>query len=757
MKKLYIFFLLLFNEHILCEPSVRSLPPIPPPWIFGHWVWEDNENTEAAVRDLVSGYLDRDIPVDVVVIDSPWETNYNTFEFDPGLYPTAVDMIENFHSQNIKIVVWITSIINKFSFDGPDTGKSPNYRFPNQNGYFINNGQLFRWWKGWGSYIDYTHPQAVEWWHGEMDKALDLGIDGWKPDAGTRMFPSVADCWAGQITKKEYSRLYYKDFFEYTRSRNIHAVNFTKPLDENPADSTFVPNEYSTAAWVGDQQHTWDSKGLLNALSNMFISSQRGFTAVGSDIGGFMGSMEITKQLFIRWTQLGALCPVMINGGFGEHRPWMYDTETLDIYKYYVALHRQLTPYFYSYAVSAHHDGRAIMRPQGGDWQYKLGEELFVPVMYMENDHRDITFPADADWIDFWDDDRIYPGGTTLENFAVPPAQYPIFIKAGAIIPMDVSNSITQLGTIASAGYITLLLYPNQISHFTLYQQDFGSIPIQSTKFSDSTTIEIGANDRDFICRVKYDHQPQLVRINRSVMPELDSQEELDQRQTGWIYDTPTKKTIIKLSSNGLPNHIAILDSGFAVPVSLSDFHAHYHLGRITLYWTTDTEKNNYGFNLKRRSGKKLWKKIAFIPGSGTRTRSKTYSYMDNIEKSGTYYYKLEQIDHDGRINVLPEISVKTASPQKPDVLQNHPNPFNSSTRIKIHLSQRTNILLTITNLAGRRVKTFHQGTLAPGVYTFTWDGRDEQHRWVAGGVYFGVLHDLDTGEALFCKIVLLR
>lgn len=763
MKKLflYIFIVLIFIGRTTGrDKNIGSRPPIPPKWIFGHWIWEDGENTETAIRQLVEDYISRNIPVGVIVIDSPWETNYNTFEFDPILYPTAQNMIEYFHSHNIKVVTWITSLINYISFDGTNLGQSPNYRHASQNGFFINDGKLYKWWKGWGSFIDYTNPLAADWWHSEMDKTLNLGIDGWKPDAGTRMFPSVANCWSGKISKKEYSRLYYKDFFEYTQSHNPNTVNFTKPLDENPGDSTYVPKEYSAASWVGDQQHTWDSKGLINALSNMFLSSKRGFHAVGSDIGGFMGDMAITKKLFIRWTQLGAFCPIMINGGHGEHRPWKFDQETLQIYKYYVALHKQLTPYLYSYAVSAHLDGQAIMRPQEGDWQYKLGEELFVSTIHLENDSRDIIFPAEADWIDFWQDDLLYSGGTVLENYKVNLEQYPIFIKAGSIIPMYVDSDITNFGTLASKGRITLVIYPSGNTFFTLYEDTDVAVGISCFKYPDSTLITFDANNKDYICRIKYEKKPQAIHIDHEEIPDAGNQIKLDQMRKGWHYDEESKKIILKFRCNGNPARVTVLDSGYTVPVTLINFNAEYENGRVRLDWTTATEKNNYGFILERHTGDELWKKIAFQRGAGTRNFMTHYSYIDIVERTGQYYYRLKQVDNNGNVKQLPTIVVKTTVPRHHDLLQNFPNPFNNATRICFQVPEKSSVLLTIMDLTGKHVKTCYQGELESGEHSFCWSGRNEQNQVVAAGVYFCVLSVSENGRNIYnesLKVALVR
>ena len=75
----------------------------------------------------------------------------------------------------------------------------------------------------------------------------------------------------------------------------------------------------------------------------MFHSAWRNYTNYGSDIGGYRSGNR-TKDLFIRWAQLGAFCPLMENGGNGEHRPWMFDNtnQTLNIYRTFVDIHYEL-------------------------------------------------------------------------------------------------------------------------------------------------------------------------------------------------------------------------------------------------------------------------------------------------------------------------------------------------------------------------------------------------------------------------------
>lgn len=114
------------------------------------------------------------------------------------------------------------------------------------------------------------------------------------------------------------------------------------------------------SGWVGDQDSSFD--GLKYALKNVFHSAWKGYLNFGLDIGGYRGQ-NISKQGFIRYAQIGALLPLMENGGNGRHCPWLYDLETVDIYRKFVNLHLQLLPYFLTAAVQALSLSVSVIQP----------------------------------------------------------------------------------------------------------------------------------------------------------------------------------------------------------------------------------------------------------------------------------------------------------------------------------------------------------------------------------------------------------
>ncbi len=82
-----------------------------PEWAFHHWVWED-ESTQQSAIELVDGYLAHDIPVGAIIIDSPWETSYNSFVFDRKRCPDPRGMIDYFHGRGVPVFPWMVSAIN---------------------------------------------------------------------------------------------------------------------------------------------------------------------------------------------------------------------------------------------------------------------------------------------------------------------------------------------------------------------------------------------------------------------------------------------------------------------------------------------------------------------------------------------------------------------------------------------------------------------------------------------------------------------
>jgi len=441
------------NNRLFWKDSSRFdlRPPVPPRWVFEPWVWEDEENTQQATWDLVQGYLQRDIPVGAVIIDSPWQTNYNTFEFDRDRYPDPKKLVSDLEELGVHTILWTTSAISPLS---------SNYDFACKNGFFIRreneeNGCPKTWFwrtrKRVASQVDFFNPRALDWWKGLMDKAFEVGIHGWKVDMSDYHVADLGsriNTGAGVKTVRDYTDIFYRTFYDYTKEKlgAENAMISARPFCAQTVPAYwYAPKDVNPAAWVGDQSHSWE--GLRLALLDIFISASAGYSAIGSDIGGYFGDYEMNaeyKRLFIRWAQMGALMPIMENGGLGEHRPWMFDEETVEIYREFAKLHQQLVPYLYSLSIEANRTGMPIVRPVEpgnefdfsnweNDWRYLLGPDIFVAPIFEDTEQREIIFP-DGKWIDYWTGE-IFEGGQTI-LYQVPLSRYPVFVREGSGLPL---------------------------------------------------------------------------------------------------------------------------------------------------------------------------------------------------------------------------------------------------------------------------------------------------------------------------------
>lgn len=479
MKTIITFLLLIISIHVNSQESDK--PPIVPYSAFGHWIWEDHIRTTASVNYLVNGYLNRDIPVNTVIFDSPWSTAYNNFEWDSLRYPNYRELINNLHKKNIKVLLWYTATIGLSSREVIHN-KCPSFNFVVENNFSTSGSKTHRWLKGHGVHIDLTNPEAIEWWHKQVDKVLDMGIDGWKVDASAIYAGDSVLTSKGYLTQEEFRHLYFKDIFNYTKSKNPESIIYTYgQLHIKRWNKTinFPPIQYSHAQWSGDFKG--DFKSMTEQLLKLYNSAEAGYVAPACEIGGYIG-VPSSKNELIRYTQLASVVPVMVNGGnygaLDHHLPWNHDEETVDLYRKYAKLHLKISPYLFSESVEKHKSGGSIIKNISKEkGSHQLGDNIFVQTITSQSDTVNIKFPEDNRWIDYWDKTKIYNFSENRVDY-YPIDKYPIFVRSGSIIPIKTSND-NRL--------VEFEIYPDSISQY-LYHKPNG----QGTEY---TEIRIAVNE----------------------------------------------------------------------------------------------------------------------------------------------------------------------------------------------------------------------------------------------------------------------
>jgi len=174
----------------------------------------------------------------------------------------------------------------------------------------------------------------------------------------------------------------------------------------------------------------------------------------------------------------------------------------------------------------------------------------------------------------------------------------------------------------------------------------------------------------------------------------------------------------------GLPN------GSQALPVELSSFSASVVGNVIKLNWRTETEVNNYGFDIERKVGSLQstvgnYEKVGFVNGNGNSNSPKDYSFVDDKISGGRYSYRLKQIDNDGQFEYSKTIEVDLGAPKKFELSQNYPNPFNPVTTIRFNLPEAGNVKLTLFNILGQELKTFVNEFKESGVHTINFDASE--------------------------------
>ncbi len=548
---LSLFFAFLLVAPLLALEKSKT-PPISPAWVFDHWVWEDDENTEDAVLKMIDGYEKHGIPVGAVILDSPWSTEYNNFIVDEKKYPDFKKFVDKMHAKGIKVVLWVTAIVNesyeKDAKSEPSSNKT--YNEGKSKGYFINGGETYKWWKGRGAYIDMTNPDAVEWWHKMQDRVLLLGVDGYKVDEVSVMFPTTGKGKNGVVGKRKYKNWYYMDFYEYGLKFNPQFVTMPRSWDIMGYSEGFAPISHAPVTWVGDQRHNWKQDGFIEAISSIFNAANLGYTVMGSDTAGYHGDEPITKNLLIRWAQFSAFCPFFENGGHGAHEPWKHDDETVKIYREYVKMHLMLKPYFYSLMMRAHNGQGNVMTPDKKTLQFTLGEDMLVSIMYEDKDRRTVYLP-EGNWYDVTNNKMVV--GPAQVEYKVSLKDYPMFLKEGAIIPMHVpqiesGENVAYLND-ADMFWLVAAEEGNLDKDFTLYDEGRtpAKISLKSINVAGSALLEISthATGRQKIFLLQNIKSVSEITGNGSPYPSVKTDEEAFKTLPSYYYDADIQSLLV--------------------------------------------------------------------------------------------------------------------------------------------------------------------------------------------------------------------
>jgi len=246
--------------------------------------------------------------------------------------------------------------------------------------------------------------------------------------------------------------------------------------------------------------------------------------------------------------------------------------------------------------------------------------------------------------------------------------------------------------------------------------------------------------------------------------------------ETG-VYQTTNGGTSWSAFSTGMPSYVPIdelvLQTGTnklfafthgrgvwqtttALPVELSAFSASVIGSWVKLGWRTETEVNNYGFEVERQVHNSTplsvtnWVKIGFVNGNGNSNSTKNYRFHDKNVLAGKYSYRLKQIDNDGKYEYSSIVEVDLGKPTEYHLEQNYPNPFNPNTTIRFSIPLAGNVKIKLFDVQGQEVQTIMDETKDAGTHSINFNAQN-----LNSGVY---LYKIESGSFVqIRKMILLK
>ncbi len=550
--------------------------PMPPYFAFGNWWSRYWAYTDAELDNLVTGFHDNDVPLNVLVIDMDWHQSFNLRWWKPRkdqagqtlgwtglswnhlLFPDPTAFLHHIHRQDLQVTLnlhpasgvqpWETRYPEMARAMGIDPATKKYVPFDITNQKFATN------------YFDIMlHPlerQGVDFWW------LD-----WQQQNYTAL-PGVNPTWW----------LSYVFFTDQAREGK-------RPIMLNRWGG--LGNHRYQIGFSGDTISDWSSLAFQPWFTA--TAANVGFAYWSHDIGGHIpGSVD--GELYTRWIQFGTFSPIMrthtTRNPDAERRIWAYPEPYSDTMRSAYQLRYALMPYIYTEARRTYDTGVAFLRPLYYDWpnadqaytsknEYNFGGEMLVdPVVTPVNANSQLASETvwlpKGKWIE-WETGKHFTGPITMNRkFSI--RQIPVYVPEGAIVPMAPPRLHTAARPVEPLILTVFPQAPGSSSEYKLYQ-DARNTPAYRQGQAEWTTIHASQTGGDLTVRIdaaqgSYPGMPQArgyeIRLPGDWPPDSVTANgetlaySARKDASGWRYQGNTLTTIITVPSHRVTELVEI-------------------------------------------------------------------------------------------------------------------------------------------------------------------------------------------------------
>ncbi|HET6583903.1 MAG TPA: TIM-barrel domain-containing protein [Nannocystaceae bacterium] len=548
--------------------AVTATPVRPAPWAVGPWVWRNENMDQAEVLADAATIRALDLPTSALWIDRPYATGVNTFDFEAARFPDPDAMIAELHALGFRVALWHAPYAS-----ADEEPAAEQHQEAIDGGFFPPVVGVLT--SGWGAPIDFTNPDAWDWWQANLHEYTDRGIEGFKLDYGEDVLAGFASArvqWAFADGSDEhtmharYQELYHRAYAELLPAAGGFLLARRGVFGDQANVSVIWPGDL--AADMSRHGDDADGKagvgGLPAAVAASLSLGPSGFPLFASDTGGYRGAPP-SKETFTRWFQFTALTPVMQIGTAANDVAWEpsagngFDEEMLGWYRDFTRLHLRLFPYLWTHVQRVAVDGRPIQRALGLAYPelgvhpadvYLLGDDLLVaPVVEAGADTRTLLLPPGR-WVE-WHTGVVHEGGEEI-TIDAPLAVLPLFLREGGIVPLlrptiDSLAPTTEPAMVDSFATDPGVLYPRIFAggagSFSLYD---GSRIEQSFSNSVLTVVVHPGDDFDEGALVELmarPNAPSEVLLDGEALAQAPNVDALA-ATAGWVHTTERGGTL---------------------------------------------------------------------------------------------------------------------------------------------------------------------------------------------------------------------